>query len=80
MKILLEVLAGSDVTPDSATALDAAHSAAAQRATAWTEPQHVDTRTLDNGTQLLRYMIDATPRPGIVTTANIAPALLPART
>ena len=79
MLLKLAVHAGADVTPDSQTAIDAAHSAAAQRATAWTEPVFEHAEPQPDGTAILHYTVDAQPKTGIVTTDNIAPALLPPR-
>jgi hypothetical protein len=57
---------------DSQEVLDAANSAAAQKATAWTAPVYVDTT---DGAHL--FEVDAQPRMPGVSTANVAPALLP---
>ena len=60
--------------PDDPAVLDAADSAAAQKATAWTAPVYVGA---DGDMHL--FETDAQPRMPGVSTANVAPALLPPR-
>lgn len=58
--------------PDSPEAIEAADSAAAQKASAWTTPVYLGT---DQDHHV--YTVDAVPKTSIVTTSNIAPTLLP---
>lgn len=71
MKLQIRVPASTG-EPDDPAVLDAADSAAAQKATAWTAPVYTST---ENGAHI--FLVDAQPRTGAVTTANIAPTLLP---
>jgi hypothetical protein len=90
MQLNVAIVAGHQVAPDSDEALAAANAAAARHAATWTTPTFVRESDgaeagldLADGTRLLHYTVDAVPKSdkpdaaGIITTSNVAPALLP---
>jgi hypothetical protein len=74
MKLRINVPADSAIAPDDPEILQAADNTAAQKASAWTAPTYVG---YEDGAHV--FEVDAVPRAPGVTTANIAPALMPSR-